>query len=67
MGIILLTVALALLLMGYLLLSWFGYWGERWGATPEEFAMPLTGNEWLKGRFPRASSHDQGNLGECAT
>ena len=31
------TVAAAVLLIGYLLLSWFGRWGEHWGATPEEF------------------------------
>ena len=43
------TVAVAVLLMGCLLLSWFGRWGERWGATAEEFDMPLMGDRWLEG------------------
>jgi len=43
------VVAGAVLLVGFLLLTWFGRWGARWGATPEETAMPLPGDEWLAG------------------
>jgi hypothetical protein len=43
------TVAVAVLLAGLLLLAWFGRWGERWGATPEEFGMPMIGDQWLEG------------------
>ena len=49
MWFIVLTVAAAVLLIAYLLLSWFGRWGERWGATSEEFNMPLIGDQWLEG------------------
>lgn len=49
MWIIVSTVAAAVILIGYLLLSWFGRWGEHWGATPEEFDMPLIGDQWLEG------------------
>ena len=45
---ILVSIGLAAML-GLLLLSWFGRSGERWGATAEEGAMPMTGDEWLEG------------------
>ncbi|MHC4164711.1 MAG: hypothetical protein ACYSUM_21545 [Planctomycetota bacterium] len=43
------VVAGAILLVGFLVLTCFGRWGQRWGATPEELAMPLPGDEWLAG------------------
>ncbi len=46
-------VAIAVSLGGFLLLVWLGRWGERWGATPEEFATRMTGDAWLEGG-PRA-------------
>ena len=49
MWIIVLTVVVAFLLVVYLLLSWFGRWGQHWGATPEEFDMRLIGDQWLEG------------------
>ncbi len=45
-------VTAAVLLIGYLLLSAFGRWGQSWGATPEEFNMTLPGDEWLEGEPP---------------
>lgn len=45
-------VAAAGFLMGFFLLSAFGRWGERWGATPAEYNMPLPGDEWLEGGPP---------------
>ena len=43
------SVGVAVLLAGYLLLSWVGRWGARWGATAEECEMRLIGDEWLDG------------------
>jgi len=43
------VVASAILLVGFLVLTCYGRWGQRWGATPEELAMPLPGDEWLAG------------------
>jgi hypothetical protein len=39
----------AILLLGFLLLTWFGGWGARWGATADELSMALPGDEWLAG------------------
>ena len=47
-----LIIAAAVFLIVYLFLFWFGYRGERWGATREEFNMPLPGDEWLEGGPP---------------
>ncbi len=49
MWLIVSTIVAALLLIGFIILSWFGRWGERWGATAEEFDMPLIGDKWLEG------------------
>ncbi len=49
MWIIVLTVSVAVLLVGYILLSFFGRWGEHWGAMSEEQDMPLTGDQWMDG------------------
>jgi len=48
MWISIVIIAAVAILIGYLLLSGFGRWGERWGATPEESNMPLPGDEWLE-------------------
>ncbi|MHC4973974.1 MAG: hypothetical protein ACYTG3_16740 [Planctomycetota bacterium] len=39
-------------LLGLILLTWFGRWGARWGATADELAMALPGDEWLAGGSP---------------
>jgi hypothetical protein len=45
-------VVVAVLAAGVVLLIWFGRWGERWGATPEELDARLPGDEWLDGGPP---------------
>ena len=44
-------VAIAAIVVVALLafLAWFGRWGERWGATDEEFDAGMPGDEWLEG------------------
>ncbi len=46
------TVTAAALLTVFGALTWFGRRGERWGAAPEELAMPMTGDRWLDGGRP---------------
>ena len=46
------VVAAAVFLIGFVLLSAFGRWGQRWGATSEEINMTLPGDRWLEGGPP---------------
>jgi hypothetical protein len=34
----------------FLALTWFGRWGSRWGATSDELAERMPGDEWLSER-----------------
>ena len=43
-------------------IAWLAHWGERWGASDEEFNMPMISDMWFERGPTSAGANDTGQF-----